>query len=91
MLDLATALRSFRITPNKLYLSRSVYHDFYRSHFAIAHRDKFEKTVKIFGCDTDVYGCSDQRYTFRFRMKEMIKASPLGPFSIKINRAIRGL
>jgi Methyltransferase domain len=91
MLDPAMALRPFCITPNKLYLSKSVYHDFYRSHFAIAHRDKFEKTVSIFGCETDVYGCSDQRYTFRSRMKEMIKASPFGPFSIKISRAIRSL
>ena len=90
MLDQTTGLRPFCITPNKLYLSRLSCREFYRSFFAASHPDKFEKTVTIFGCEVDVYGCDALRYTFKYRAKEMIKASPVGPISMKIFRAIRG-
>jgi Methyltransferase domain len=90
MLDQTTALRPFCITPNKLYLSRLPCRDIYRSFFAGTHFDKFEKTVTIFGCEVDVYGCYAPRYTFKYRIKEMIKASPVGPISKKIFRAMRG-
>jgi hypothetical protein len=89
MLDQTTALRPFCITPNKLYLSRLPCRDIYRSFFAVAHVDKFEKTVTIFGCDVDLYGCDAPRYTFWHRIRDMIKASPVGPISVKIFRAMR--
>jgi hypothetical protein len=91
MLDQTTALRPFCITPNKLYLCKLPCREFYRSFFAITHSSKFEKTVTIFGCEVDVYGCDAPRYSFKHRIKEMIKASPVGPTSMRIVRAIKGL
>ena len=91
MIDSNMALRPFGITPNKLYLAKSSCHDLYRSHFSIAHSDKFEKTVKMFDSEVDVYGCNVRRYTVQQRAKEMIKASPVGPISVKIFRAIKGV
>jgi Methyltransferase domain len=89
MLDHTTTLRPFCITPNKLYHSRLPYRDIYRSFFAITHADKLEKTVTMFGCEVDVYGCCAPRYTVKHRIKEMIKASAVGPILVKISRAIK--
>jgi hypothetical protein len=56
-LDPQTKIRPFAVTPNKLYLAAPVCHALYRNAFLRTQKTHFEKTVRMFGNDVDVFGC----------------------------------
>lgn len=57
LLNPLTKNRPFSISPNKVYLAAPAYHEFYRSSFLPTQQKHFEKTVRMFGNDVDVFGC----------------------------------
>ena len=76
-----TRLRPFAITPNKLYLSVPASHEFYRSALQTSQAVHFNKTVRMFGNDVDVFGYGVKDYTWRQLMRMAIHQSPLTPYA----------
>jgi hypothetical protein len=64
-LDRATGLRPFAITPNKVYLARPTWHEFYRNGVRRSHAARFEKTVRVFGHEVDIFGCEHATPTWQ--------------------------
>jgi hypothetical protein len=70
-------LRPFAISPNKLYLARSHYHDRYRAVLRDRARRYYLKTSEMYGHEVDVYGY-DRSSSWRRRVINYVKKSPLG-------------
>ena len=71
----------FAITPNKLYLSVPTSHEFYRSGLQTTQAAHFNKTVRMFGNEVDVFGHGVKYHTWRELTRLAIYQSPLTPFA----------
>ena len=75
-LDPAAKLRPFAISPNKLYLAPPARHGFYRRALMRAQEMRFDKTVRMFDCEVDVFGC--QPMSGGARIRNTLRMSRLG-------------
>lgn len=84
-----TKIRPFAISPNKTYLAAPTYHDLYRNAFLRTQQKHFEKTVRIFGHDVDVFGC--RVTSLNQRIRNTIGKSKIGSgarFAKKLFRVV---
>lgn len=90
-LDPSTNARPFAITPNKVYLARPAHHEFYRKAIKKKQQPFFEKTVRIFGNDVDIFGSrlSDRSFNQR-RRRQMVKGKIVstGRFARKLFKVV---
>jgi hypothetical protein len=90
-LDPSTKVRPFAISPNKVYLARPPHHEFYRNAIKTRQQPFFEKTVRIFGNDVDIFGSrlSDRSFNQR-RRRQMVKSKIVmgGRLARKLFRAV---
>jgi hypothetical protein len=90
-LDPLTKMRPFAISPNKIYLARQPHHGFYRKAINRKQQSYFEKTVRIFGNDVDIFGSrlSDRSFNQR-RRRQMVKGKIVssGRFARKLLKVV---
>ena len=90
-LDPSTKVRPFAISPNKVYLARPPHHEFYRNAIKQKQQSFFEKTVRIFDNDVDIFGSrlSDRSYNQR-RRRQIVKSKLMssGRFARKLFRLV---
>lgn len=86
-LDPLTKLRPFAVTPNKLYLAAPTCHGLYRNAFLRAHETHFEKTVRMFGNDVDVFGC--RPISVYRRIRYSIGKSKIGPSARFVKKILK--
>jgi hypothetical protein len=80
-LDPSSRLKPFAVTPNKLYAARPAAHELYRSYLRKSQSSSYEKTVRMFDSDVDIFGCEERPLTLNSQIiKNTISRSPVGPY-----------
>jgi hypothetical protein len=87
-LELESKLRPFAITPNKMYLSAPKYHEFYRNAARKIYSQHFEKTVRLFSNDVDIFGCELNKRPPRNWMHNAIRESAIWRFARSVKNLI---
>lgn len=86
MMEPASRLRPFAITPNKTYFTFAGDAGFYRSALRERCGYYFEKSARIFGSDVDIYGTQAFTFSLKKRAIEWIKATPAAPYARAMRR-----
>jgi hypothetical protein len=74
-------LRPFAITPGKVYLAPAQSVSTYRDEMRRSQAYYYEKTSKLLGFEVDIFGMLDFTFSFKKRLIEFVKATPLAPYA----------
>ncbi len=92
LLDPASRLRPFAITPNKTYFAAAEDVAFYRRSLRSRNEYYYEKSARLMGSDLDIFGTQSWTFSIKKRAIEWIKATPAGPYARALRRRFaRGL
>lgn len=87
LMDGTSTLQPFAISPNKVYFARPHFASIYRRELkAIAKQ--FDKESVLFGYPVDIYGCRPPKRTISWHLKDIVKASAVGPYVLRAKAAI---